>query len=168
MIEKTFLNWINNIILTTFSSENHGKTALGEISWIGKTLLIKQCNITIIVLKSLSFGKWINCFIYMITFAIFSLILQDLGPLVGLKHEAEDDLEKIKLRIIKAPKVCILVFLHDISWCSWNQWQRNTVLVYKHHNIGFYSTQTRSPGPSADDRVASYYRLEADDAQVIW
>lgn len=35
------------------------------------------------------------------------LILQDLGPLVGLKHEAEDDLEKIKLRIIKAPKVCI-------------------------------------------------------------
>nr|XP_034323896.1 uncharacterized protein LOC117688932 isoform X5 [Crassostrea gigas] len=52
----------------------------------------------------------------------------DLGPLVGLKHEAEDDLEKIKLRIIKAPK-------------------------------------TRSPGPSADDRVASYYRLEADDAQ---
>ncbi|XP_065945115.1 uncharacterized protein [Magallana gigas] len=28
----------------------------------------------------------------------------DLGPLVGLKHEAEDDLEKIKLRIIKLPR----------------------------------------------------------------
>lgn len=136
MIDKTFLNWINNIILTTFSSENPGKTALGEISWIGKTPLIKQCNITIIVLKSLSFGKWINCFIYMITFAIFSLILQDLGPLVGLKHEAEDDLEKIKLRIIKAPKVCILVFLHDISWCysETRFWFTNTItLVFTPH-----------------------------------
>lgn len=53
----------------------------------------------------------------------------DLGPLVGLKHEAEDDLEKIKLRIIKAPKT------------------------------------RSSSGPSADDRVASFYRLDADDAQ---
>ncbi|XP_011421971.3 uncharacterized protein [Magallana gigas] len=52
----------------------------------------------------------------------------DLGPLVGLKHEAEDDLERIKLRIIKAPKI-------------------------------------RSSGQSADDRVASFYRLDADDTQ---
>lgn len=52
----------------------------------------------------------------------------DLGPLVGLKHEAEDDLEKINLRIIKAPK-------------------------------------TRSSRPSYGDRVASFYRLDAVDAQ---
>ncbi|XP_019921975.3 uncharacterized protein [Magallana gigas] len=50
----------------------------------------------------------------------------DLGPLVGLKHEAEDDLERIKLRIIKPSK-------------------------------------KRSSGHSADDRVASFYRLNADD-----
>lgn len=140
MIEKTFLNWINNIILTTFSSENPGKTALGEISWIGKTPLIKQCNITIIVLKSLSFGKWINCFIYMITFAIFSLILQDLGPLVGLKHEAEDDLEKIKLRIIKLPRFVFwysCMIYHDVLEISDSEtrfWFTNTItLVFTPH-----------------------------------
>lgn len=154
---------MNNIILTTFSSENPGKTALGEISWIGKTLLIKQCSLKIRVFWQMDwlFYLYDNFYNLFFDFAGF-------GAPCRLKTRSRRRPGEDQVEDHQAPKVCILVFLHDISWCSWNQWQRNTVLVYKHHNIGFYSTQTRSPGPSADDRVASYYRLEADDAQVIW